>query len=386
MRKIGFVPLRCGSKSIRFKNIKEFCGKPLCFWNLQALQESLIDEIVVATDCEEIGQVVRSFGFNKIRIYKRDPKNAEDSSSTEEAMLEFIAHSHYKDNDVFMLIQATSPLTQSFDFNNGLNLFEDSKFDSVLSCVRTKRFFWDMNAKALNYDIKKRMRRQDFRGLFMENGAFYINTFGNIKKFKNRLCGKVGIVEMEEYKGIEVDEPLDFEIAQILMQRFQSRRVSVNFTEIKLFASDVDGTLTDGGMYYFDNGIEAKRFSTIDGFGFEVLKKRGVKTALLSGENTELVKNRAKKLQIDYVYLGLSAEQKLQVLEQICAKENIELSQVAYIGDDINCAYALEKVGVKACPKNAHKKIKEIPNIIHLQKRGGFGAVREFIDLILCRD
>ncbi len=87
---IAFVPLRGGSKSIPLKNIKNFCGKPLAYWNLKALQDSKVDEIIVATDSDEIKRVVESFSFSKVRIYERDPKNAQDHSSTESVMLEFL--------------------------------------------------------------------------------------------------------------------------------------------------------------------------------------------------------------------------------------------------------------------------------------------------------
>ena len=88
---IAFIPARCGSKAIRFKNIKEFCGKPLIYWNLLALQNAtLVDKVYVATDCIEISEVVENFGFDKVKIYMRDRVNAQDESSTEDVMLEFI--------------------------------------------------------------------------------------------------------------------------------------------------------------------------------------------------------------------------------------------------------------------------------------------------------
>ena len=88
---IAFVPVRCGSKSIPFKNIKSFCGKPLVYWNLLALQNSSkVDFIYVATDCEEIESVVTDFLFSKVKIYRRTAKNSADSSSTESVILEFI--------------------------------------------------------------------------------------------------------------------------------------------------------------------------------------------------------------------------------------------------------------------------------------------------------
>lgn len=379
---IAFIPVRCGSKSIPFKNIKEFCGKPLVYWNLEALEKSNnIDEIFVATDCEEIKDIVNSFGFSKVKVYDRDEENASDTASTESVMLEFINKQNFKDNDLFFLVQATSPLTQTKDFDKALETLKNENADSLLTCIRTKRFFWDKNAKAINYDFINRPRRQDFDGLFMENGAFYINSVGNIKKDKNRLSGKIAIYEMEEFTAVEIDEEDDWLIAEKMMYKYiLSKRPKPN---IKLFLSDVDGTLTDAGMYYGENGEEFKKFNTHDGKGFELLRKAGIKTGIITSENTKIVENRAKKLKVDFLYQGLEHKGKLDIAKEICKELNISLDEVAYIGDDINCKELLSSVGISACPSNALEEIKNIPNIIKLSKAGGEGAVREFCELIM---
>lgn len=379
---IAFIPVRCGSKSIPFKNIKEFCGKPLVYWNLEALQNSSnIYKIFVATDCDEIKSVVNSFGFDKVEIYDREPQNANDTASTESVMLEFISKQNFNDNDLFFLVQATSPLTQMKDFDEALETLKSQKADSLLTCVRTKRFYWNQNSTPYNYDYKNRPRRQDFDGMLMENGAFYINTIGNIIKDKNRLSGKVTIHEMEEFTAVEIDEEDDWIIAEKLMHKhILSKRPKPT---IKLFLSDVDGTLTDAGMYYGENGEEFKKFNTHDGKAFELLRKAGIKTGIITSENTKIVANRAKKLKVDYLYQGLEHKGKLDIAKEICQKENISLQEVAYIGDDINCKELLQSVGIAACPANALKEIKNIPNIIQLSKCGGDGAVREFVERIL---
>jgi YrbI family 3-deoxy-D-manno-octulosonate 8-phosphate phosphatase len=379
---IAFIPARCGSKAIPFKNIREFCGKPLVYWNLLALQgSSNIDEIYVATDCDKIKSVVINFKFSKVKIYDRGAKNAGDAASTESVMLEFIDKNSFNDDDLFFLVQATSPLTQAKDFDEALIKMRNEKSDSLLTCIRTKRFIWNDNGTALNYVYQNRPRRQDFDGLLMENGAFYINNIQNIKQDKNRLSGKISIYEMEEYTAVEIDEDDDWYTAEKLMYKY----VLNNRTKkkIKLFLSDVDGTLTDSGMYYGENGEEFKKFNTHDGKGFELLRKAGIKTGVITSENTKIVENRAKKMKVDYLYQGLEHKGKLRVAKEICKKENITLEEVAYIGDDINCKELLESVGICACPQNSINEIKNIPNILQLSIKGGDGAVREFINNIL---
>jgi CMP-N-acetylneuraminic acid synthetase len=220
-RTIAFVPVRCGSKSIPLKNIKEFCGKPLVFWVLNAIEETPnIDTAIVATDCEQIKAVIQSFAFSKVSVYDRLPDNAHDTSSTESVMLEFLEYSDAKNEDKFILVQATCPLTQSLDLTRALELLEkDNSFESLLSCVRVKRFFWNVEGP-INYDFRHRPRRQDFDGVLMENGAFYINTVGNIRRDKNRLSGKVKIYEMPEYAAVDIDEPDDWTQAEAIMKKY----------------------------------------------------------------------------------------------------------------------------------------------------------------------
>lgn len=381
---IAFIPVRGGSKSIPLKNIKEFCGKPLVYWNLKALQQTnQVDAIVVATDSVEIEQTVLGFGFDKVEIYKRSAQNASDTASTESVILEYITATNVEPDAVFMLVQATSPLTQQLHFEEALTIFSKATCDSMLTCVRNKRFFWNADGSPKNYDYRNRPRRQDFDGELMENGAFYINTVKNIIASQNRLSGKIGIYEMPEYTAFEIDEPDDWTIMEGLMRKHVIGQQPK--PEIKLFLSDVDGVLTDGGMYYAENGDELKKFNTRDGMGFQLLREAGIKTGIVTSENTQMVERRAKKLKIDYLSQGEKNGGKLNAALEICRKENISIAEAAYIGDDINCFELLSKVGFAACPADATPKIKSIPGIHVLQTKGGEGAVREFVEIILSK-
>ncbi|WP_104753508.1 KdsC family phosphatase [Helicobacter salomonis] len=153
--------------------------------------------------------------------------------------------------------------------------------------------------------------------------------------------------------------------------------------QVKVFLCDCDGTLTDGGMYYLENGQQFKKFSVADGIGFELLKAAGIKTGILTGEITPIVEHRAKKLKLDYLYQGCSPQGKLEAARAICALEKISLEQVAYVGDDVNDLPLLEQVGLKACVQNAQESLKTLPGVVILKHKGGEGAVRELINSIL---
>ena len=381
---IALLPARCGSQTIPFKNIKIICGKPLIYWALLALTKSKsIDQIYVATDCDEIKDVVADFNFEKVQIFDRCDVNASNTASTESVMLEFLDGMNFSEEDLFILVQATTPFTSSDDFDNAINIIKsNSEIDSLLSCVESKRFFWTKDGNAINYNYYKRPLRQDFDGLLMENGAFYINTVKNIYKYKNRLSGNIHPYVMPEYTAIEADEEDDWLIIEQLMYKYIINK-QTRANSVKIFATDVDGVLTDAGMYYDNNGNELKRFNTHDGMAFNILKERGIITAMLTSEKTNIVKLRANKLQVDYLFQGVKGSEKLEALNKICVEKNMSLSEVAYIGDDINDYNVLSSVGFPACPKNAIANIKDIKGITHLSKSGGDGAVREFVELLL---
>ena len=380
MKKIAFIPVRGGSKSIPKKNIKIFCGKPLIYWNLIELENcDQVDEIVVASDSEDIISVVEEFKFSKVVVYRRSNENAQDHSTSESIMLEYINFAKLDLSDVFMLVQATSPFTKSNDFSNGLKMM--NSYDTVFSCAKIKRFIWDKDSNPLNYDFKNRPRRQDFDGTFMENGAFCISLVSDIIKYNNRISGNIGICEMPEYTFVEIDEPEDWIIAERLFLKNNYSLNNYNFSKIKIFLSDVDGVLTDAGMYYTEKGDEIKKFSTYDGMAFKILQKKGVKVGIITTEDRQLNRNRAQKLSLDFDFHG--AVDKLKIVKELCKKQNINLNQVAYIGDDVNCFELLSNVGFPACPKNAVDKIKSIPNIIQLSQNGGSGVVREFVEIII---
>jgi len=149
---------------------------------------------------------------------------------------------------------------------------------------------------------------------------------------------------------------------------------------IKLVVMDVDGTLTDGKVYYSKDGEELKAFNIRDGMGIELLHHYGIATCIITTETSQIVTSRASKLRIEHVILG--SKNKLKDLENLCSELNISLDEVAFIGDDINDIEAIENVGFSACPSDAIKYVKEKVDYIS-SKEGGAGAVREIIEMIL---
>ena len=387
---VAFIPVRGGSKSIPLKNIKLINGKPLVYWTLKAACFcKYIDKIYVATDNDDIKNTIEAevhndkIGrFDKIEVIGRSKESSTDTASTEMAMLEF-AEKYAFDNIV--LIQATSPLLKSADLEQGFEIFGTKGTDSVLSVVRQKRFNWMNDEKGFvhptNYDVFHRPRRQDFEGYLVENGAFYISSREKLLKSKNRVSGNIKAVEMSEDSFFEVDELSDWVIIEDLMKKNEVKR-KADVPEIKMFLTDCDGCLTDGGMYYSEKGDELKRFNTRDGMGFSLLRNNGILTGIITAESVELNRRRGKKLNLDIIETG--CKDKLKAIRQICQDHSIDLKNVCYVGDDINDLEAVNAVGFGCCPLDAQNSVKNVAKYIASLK-GGNGAVREIIDFILAR-
>ena len=376
----GIILARGGSKSIPMKNIRNVAGRPLIYWTLKAAVDCQhLEKVYVSTDSEEIESVVNSFGFSKVEIYKRSAVNASDEASSEDAIIELLDGLGLDDGEIIQFIQATSPLIQSQDLEDGFSQYQLEKIDSLLSVSEFNRFIWQRNGKPMNYDPFNRPRRQEFEGLMVENGAFYIFSAGGLRKNKSRLFGKIGLADIGYENSIELDELDDLVMIEALLR---ARKPNFLF-EIKLFATDVDGTLTDGKVALDNNGVIHKSFSLRDGMGFGLLKDKGILSAFVTGENDKLIDRRAEKLGINFVIKGVHGSEKLEALKRICSDNGVSLENVAYVGDDINDLEALTAVGFAACPSDAHPEILSLDGVFQLSKKGGDGCVREIIDLII---
>ncbi len=149
---------------------------------------------------------------------------------------------------------------------------------------------------------------------------------------------------------------------------------------IRLLATDVDGVLTDAGMYYSESGDEFKKFNTRDGMGLKMLQRAGIVTALITMEDTKLVARRGAKLAIPEVHQGVL--DKVTVLRALSEKYGLTLQEVAYVGDDVNDLEALKAVGFSAAPADGLPIVLKSVGYV-CRRKGGEGAIREVADLIL---
>lgn len=150
--------------------------------------------------------------------------------------------------------------------------------------------------------------------------------------------------------------------------------------KIKLVATDIDGVWTDGGLYYDSQGNEQKKFNVADGAAMLLLRTLNIPVCIITGKDSPMVANRASHLKVDYLFQGI--DNKCSKVESLCKELGISLHEVAYIGDDFNDVKLLRQAGISACPANASDYIKKEAQW-SLNKKGGEGAFREFVERIL---
>ena len=159
-----------------------------------------------------------------------------------------------------------------------------------------------------------------------------------------------------------------------------SSEIDIKLKKIKIVISDVDGVLTDGGMYYNDKGEYMKKFNTRDSMGMELLLQNEIKTIFMTRENSQIVKERAKKIQIVDLYSNVQEKEKM--IPEISKKYNVTRDEIAYIGDDINDLEIMKIVGFSASPNDGTNIVKKIADYT-CEKAGGKGAFREVAELII---
>jgi len=154
----------------------------------------------------------------------------------------------------------------------------------------------------------------------------------------------------------------------------------LNWQKIKVVLSDVDGVLTDGGLYYTEDGLVMKKFNVKDGMGVRMLQTAGIKSGIISTDVSKLMVIRAERLNMDFCFVGI--HDKKNKVEEICKEEGIELENIAFIGDDINDIEIIKSAGIGVCPKNAAADVIDVADYIS-SRDGGHGVFREIAEMIL---
>jgi YrbI family 3-deoxy-D-manno-octulosonate 8-phosphate phosphatase len=389
MRVLTIIPARGGSKGIPRKNIVPVAGKPLVAWSIEAaLAASLVDEVAVSTDSEEIAAVSRKFGA---RVVMRPAELATDQASSEVALLHAVDQVEREDGrpiDLVVFLQATSPARDPSDIDGAVQKLLDAGADSCFSaCAEHFTGRWRLSpegsAYPVNFAPEKRPRRQEYPMEFLENGNIYVFKPALLRETGSRLGGKIVVYPMNAIDSIQIDCPEDLAMAaDVLEIRRRRRQAAPDLSPLKavrLLVLDFDGVMTDNRVIVDQDGRESVACHRGDSWGLGRLKKHGVEAMVLSTEPNPVVAARCKKLGIDCIH---GSANKLAAIEQIARDRSLTASQIAYMGNDLNDRECMEWAGVSIAPVDALPEIIALADLVTPQQ-GGNGAVRQAAEWII---
>jgi N-acylneuraminate cytidylyltransferase len=380
---IAIIPARGGSKGIPNKNLQTVGGVTLLARTISAcLKSESIATVYVSTDSDDIAAVALNNGAQVIR---RPADISGDTASSESALLhslnEIVKTSSLPKNVLFA--QCTSPFITHTDIDGILDLLKDH--DSALTVTHNHAFIWRRdntgNAIGINHDSAIRLPRQQLDPEYKETGALYAMNIDQFRKIGHRFFGRIGMYEVPADRSMEIDEPEDLRLANTLEIQEKSVPNRESLKSIKAIVFDFDGVMTDDQVYITETGEEMVMASRSDGMGISALKNAGLKLLILSKERNPVVARRAEKLQIEVIQ---ACDNKLEALTKWLSKNQLPLSQCAYVGNDINDLQCMQAVKLAIAPIDAHPQATQAAHW-RLTRAGGKGAIRELSDAIINR-
>jgi N-acylneuraminate cytidylyltransferase len=378
---IAIIPARGGSKGIPNKNLQTVGGITLLARTVSVcLKSDSITAVYVSTDSDEIAAVALKSGAQVIR---RPADISGDTASSESALLhalnEIEKTSSLPSNVLFA--QCTSPFISHTDIDGILQLLKDH--DSALTVTPNHAFIWRRdnsgNAIGINHDSAIRLPRQQLDPEFKETGALYAMNIDQFRKSGHRFFGRIGMYEVPVDRSMEIDDPEDLRLANTLEIQEKGMPSRESLQSIKAIVFDFDGVMTDDQVYITETGQEMVMASRSDGMGISALRNAGLKLLILSKERNPVVARRAEKLQIEVIQ---ACDNKLEALTKWLSKNQLLLSQCAYVGNDINDLQCMQAVKLAIAPIDAHPQATQAAHW-RLTRAGGKGAIRELSDAII---
>lgn len=381
MKIVGVIPAKGNSSRTINKNRQNVLNVPLFLWAANNLNRILDrSDIYIDSDSREILNIAKYYGFS---IIER-PSNLATNATNGNELLQWEASNVKAD----LYIQHLPPMIflKKDTLQNGIDKIVKEGYHSAFGARKEQMYLWD--DKGPLYDLNNLPNSFTLKETIIEGMGLYFTTRKFLDKFGLRVNHESALIELDKYEAIDIDYPEDLEFARCVAKGLGTHSDYTDAIEkfypkkiIKLLVLDVDGVMTDGGMYYSDNN-QYKKFNTKDGLAIKkITSSTDINVAFLSsGSDLKLVQERAKTLNVDMVYVGY--ENKEKILQKWLNELKITYEEVAYIGDDVNDYGAMKLCGLKVCPQDAVEEIKNISDIV-LKNIGGHGCVREFIDMYL---
>ena len=378
MKIVGFIPAKGTSTRVPAKNTQTILGVPLFLWAANNLNRVLPrEDIYVDSDCEKIRAQAEALGFGTI---ERPADLATNATNGNEFTLWQASN---VDADIY--VQHLAPMTflKEETLRQAIDFVKGGDYASAIAVREEQLYTWGKDSP--NYDLLNLPNSFALPKTIIEGMGLYVVTKEALYAQKVRAASPCAHVEIDCFEAIDIDYPDDLEHARAIAGGLPADSPYTDgvhqmrgCANIKLLVLDVDGVMTDGGMYYTENGDQFKKFNAKDGIGIQRARSAGIETAFLSsGHTSHIIPARAKTLGVKLVHVG--REEKLKVLAGWIKELGIEWKNVVFLGDDINDLKAMRKCGLSACPADAVDTVKRAVDIV-LELGGGNACVREFVD------
>jgi len=378
MKIVGFIPAKGSSTRVPEKNTQTILGVPLFLWAANNLNRVLPrEDIYIDSDCDKIRSQAKALGFGTI---ERPAELATNATNGNEFTLWQASNVNA---DIY--VQHLAPMTflKEETLRKAIDLVKSGDYASAIAVREEQLYTWGKDKP--NYDLLNLPNSFALPKTIIEGMGLYVVTKEALNAQKVRAASPCAQVAIDCFEAVDIDYPDDLAQARAIasglpadspyVEGIHRMRARAN---IKLLVLDVDGVMTDGGMYYSENGDQFKKFNAKDGIGIQRARAAGIETAFLSsGHTNHIIPARAKTLGVSRVHVG--REEKLEVLAKWIEELGLEWKNVAYLGDDINDQKAMSKCGMSACPTDAVDAVKRAVDIV-LTLRGGQACVRELID------
>lgn len=385
MECLAIIPARGGSKGIPHKNVQLLAGKPLIAHSIeQARRSRFVNRVITSTDDTKIADISKQYGAE---VVWRPTKISGDKASSESALLHVLEHLKHTEDyepDIIAFLQCTSPLTLAEDIDGTIQVLLEEDADSCLAVTPFHYFLWRQDKSGdvvgINHNKHVRPLRQESEPQYLETGAIYVMRTSGFIQARHRFFGKTAMYVIPPERRLEIDDPVDFEIAEVLMRRQGDQHKLRRLPEtISALILDFDGVFTDNHVIVFQDGREAVLCDRSDGWGIGQLKKSGLPILVLSTETNPVVQARCEKLEIPCLQ---GIQYKWETLERWLRERNLDPSQVVYIGNDTNDLQCMAHVGCSVAVADAYPEVTNQADLV-LEHPGGNGAVREICDSIL---
>ena len=380
----GIVPAKGTSERVPGKNRETILGVPLFLWAASNLARVIPRSCVfVDSECEETLALAERHGFRALRRPLELATNATDGN--------VLAVRAGMSIGAEILVQHLPPMPflKPSTLEAAIRAVAAEGFQSAFGVRREKVYEWD--ERGPRYDLRNLPNSVQLPDSIREGMGLYVMRRDSLLGERVRVKAPYRMIDLDPFEAIDIDHPEDLALARAVAEGLpaESDYVSgitglLSGGPVELLVLDVDGVLTDGGMYYDADGRQMKKFDSKDGLAIQRLQASGVEVAFLSsGTEPDLVRSRAKTLGVERVHCG--REPKIDILESWLTELGIGAERVAYLGDDRNDLDCMQRVGFAACPADADDSVLRVAQV-RLTRRGGERCVRELIDRYLLDD